>query len=261
MSELQKILTSHFGDLTIDVVRSNDYQEPGVTRQQLGEMLGYENPRDAIRLIHNRHKDRFLNNAMLFKTNPPSSGGSQETWVYNFKGVLEVCRYSEQPLANAVIDWAWDTLDKLRNNELIPGQTLNFLTRRIETLEDENLTLRRIIDYHDGSDHEFSFDYVAHSIAQFMKPPFTPKHFRHWLESKGILTRLSYKNDAPRQEYINRGWFKTKTYHWERRGKCHHLESYVFTARGLNAVLRLAIEERFLQIPVTNQLFLLGGRS
>lgn len=31
-------------------------------------------------------------------------GGKQQTYVYNMRGVMEICRYSTQPKANAFID-------------------------------------------------------------------------------------------------------------------------------------------------------------
>ena len=34
--------------------------------------------------------------------------------IYNFKGFLEICRFSNQPKANAVIDFAWNVMDEIR---------------------------------------------------------------------------------------------------------------------------------------------------
>ena len=34
--------------------------------------------------------------------------------VYNFKGLLEICRYSNQPKANAVMDFLWNIADEIR---------------------------------------------------------------------------------------------------------------------------------------------------
>ena len=68
VTNLQKVLTSHFGNLSIDVVRTSDSPEPGVTREQLGQMLGYENPAIAIGKIHDRYRSRIDNFATLSKT-------------------------------------------------------------------------------------------------------------------------------------------------------------------------------------------------
>ena len=58
MTNYQKILTSRFGSLAITVVKTGQ-SEPGITRQQLGEMLGYESPAKAIKDIHTRNAERF----------------------------------------------------------------------------------------------------------------------------------------------------------------------------------------------------------
>ena len=41
-------------------------------------------------------------------------GGTQDTTVYNFKGLLEICRYSNQPKADAVMDFLWNIADEIR---------------------------------------------------------------------------------------------------------------------------------------------------
>ena len=58
MTNYQKILTSRFGNLAVTVVKAGQ-SEPGITRQQLGEMLGYDNPAKAIKDIHVRNAARF----------------------------------------------------------------------------------------------------------------------------------------------------------------------------------------------------------
>ena len=106
MTTLQKVLTSHFGSLEIDVVRAVQ-SEPGITRKQLGEMLGYENPSLAIKDIHARNADRLDDSAFCAIVKMPDSIGRYvDTYVYPFRGILEVCRFSKQPNAHTVIDWA-----------------------------------------------------------------------------------------------------------------------------------------------------------
>ena len=48
--------------------------------------------------------------------NVPPFGNVQAATVYNFKGLLEICRYSNQPAANAVIDFLWDVADDIRKH-------------------------------------------------------------------------------------------------------------------------------------------------
>ena len=92
MTNIQKVLTSHFGSLEIDVVQAAGQPEPGITRRQLGEMLGYEDPINSIQKIHNRNKKRLDQFSGWVNLSHPE-GGTQEVVIYNFKGILEVCRY------------------------------------------------------------------------------------------------------------------------------------------------------------------------
>ena len=134
MLNIQKVLTSHFGSLEIDVVQAGQ-AEPGITRKQLGEMLGYENPALAIKDIHVRNADRFDDSAKCAIVKIPDSlGRVVDTYIYTFKGVLEVCRFSVMPNANAVMDWAWETLDKLRKGEpvITPSQQIAGLETRLQ---------------------------------------------------------------------------------------------------------------------------------
>ena len=39
---------------------------------------------------------------------------TREVIVYNFKDLLEICRYSNQPKANAVMDFLWAVADEIR---------------------------------------------------------------------------------------------------------------------------------------------------
>ena len=82
------------------------------TREQIGRLLEYDNPRDAIAHIHMRNKERLDKFSAVVKLSTPS--GVQQTTVYNFKGLLEICRYSNQPKANAVMDWLWEVADEIR---------------------------------------------------------------------------------------------------------------------------------------------------
>ena len=81
------------------------------TREQIGRFLGYTNPRKAIGNIHERNKERLdkFSSALNLRT----EAGMRTTTVYSFKGLLEVCRFSNQPVANQVIDILWDIADEI----------------------------------------------------------------------------------------------------------------------------------------------------
>lgn len=91
-----------------------------MTRRQIGEALGYENPPTAIKNIHNAHKarlDLFSTTAVLAVV----EGGREvqrEMVLYSAKGVYEICRWSRQPAADAFFDRVYDILEGLRTGKL-----------------------------------------------------------------------------------------------------------------------------------------------
>lgn len=111
-NDLKLVKSETFGDMNCNFYK-NSTEEIFVTRAQIGKALGYSNPNKAIKDIHMRHKerlDKFSRGAQIAL----SSGGIQETIVYNAKGVYEICRYSNQPKANDFYDWVYDVLESIR---------------------------------------------------------------------------------------------------------------------------------------------------
>ena len=114
MNNLQLITTKQFNDIAFDCYQeSNNTEDFWATRDQIGRLLGYSDPRIAIAKIHDRNKDRLDQFSGVTKLTTPL-GGSQNVTVYNFKGLLEICRFSRQPNADAVMDFVWDVMDELR---------------------------------------------------------------------------------------------------------------------------------------------------
>lgn len=71
------------------------------TRRQIGEALGYKNPKNAIEKIHERHKqelDKFI--GVVTVSTP---GGKQEVICYNLSGTMRICIYSSQPRAKELL--------------------------------------------------------------------------------------------------------------------------------------------------------------
>lgn len=129
LAELDK-----FGEIECAVYRDGA-GECYFTREQIGSALEYGNPSTAIRNIHTRHAeriDRFSIVVPLFKSGVaqnelphsddgfhPEYGGTQETTLYSRKGVMEICRWSRQPKADAFMDWVWEITDKLMSGEMV----------------------------------------------------------------------------------------------------------------------------------------------
>jgi phage antirepressor YoqD-like protein len=184
-----------------------------------------------------------------------TDGGMQELRVLSEADMLRLIVNSKLPEA--------EKFERLVYEEILPSirktgfygvnTTLEYLTKRLEGVEVELFAARKIIDFHENSDDVFDFDYVAAAIAKYRKPPFGVKHLFQWLVSRGILTHRAYKNDRPMQKYIDLGWFEPRNHTWRQRGKCRHTQTYWFTARGLNGVIRMAIEEKMLLLPTPVQ--------
>ena len=115
--------TKKFGTLDIRV-----YENPAVdhtrvqddfwmTREQIGLALEYKNPSISIGTIHKRNAKRLDPLSGLINLITP--GGKQQTYVYNMRGVMEICRYSTQPKADAFMDFCWDVIAALMRGETV----------------------------------------------------------------------------------------------------------------------------------------------
>ena len=110
MDELTLITSESFEDIECDFYTDGD--DFYMTREQIGTALSYENPRDGIRLVHSRHRERLDKYSRRVQVELPQ-GGTQNLVVYSRKGILEICRWSDMPKANEFIDWVWDVMDAL----------------------------------------------------------------------------------------------------------------------------------------------------
>lgn len=112
--ELQLVKSTQFDGVKLDCYwQEGDKGDFWATRSQIGQLLGYEYPVEAIGKIHNRNKARLDKFSRVTQIDL-SSGGRQNATVYNFKGLLEICRYSNQPKADAVMDFLWEVADDVR---------------------------------------------------------------------------------------------------------------------------------------------------
>lgn len=116
MSNLQLITSRQFNGITLNCYQTDGQKDPQdfvATREQIGMLLGYSEPRIAIAKIHQRNQDRLDKFSGVVKLVTPD-GGTQPTTIYNFKGLLEICRFSNQPKANQTPSCAFG--DRLRCN-------------------------------------------------------------------------------------------------------------------------------------------------
>ena len=78
------ITSKHFGALNVDVYQ-NDKHQYYMTREQIGTALEYNNPNDAIRIIHSRNADRLDPLSTSFKLNGVEGG------VTKVRNIITIC--------------------------------------------------------------------------------------------------------------------------------------------------------------------------
>lgn len=121
MNDLQLLTSKQFNGITLNCYieqGQSDSSDFWATREQIGRLLGYEYPAHAIKNIHRRNKerlDRFSRGLKMSQVEGERTV-TRKVRVYNFKGLLEICRYSNQPKANEVIDFIWSIADEIRLN-------------------------------------------------------------------------------------------------------------------------------------------------
>lgn len=100
---MELVLQENINDVLVDGLYEN---EAWFTRTQIGQLLEYDDPSNSILQIHKRHRERLdkFSRGCQFVT--PS--GVQEGFVYNIRGVFEICRWSKQPKADAIMNALYD---------------------------------------------------------------------------------------------------------------------------------------------------------
>lgn len=163
MKNLELVTTENFGSVTCDFYR-NVGNEIFMTREQIGEALGYNNPSTAIKNIHRKHRERLDNLSLKLKfdkggtqSEPSFRGGSQETYFYSQRGIMEICRWSRQPKANAFMDWVWDIVEAYRagtlhtfstGNQEILSAMLNICTSlmdSVKSMQEQNIENNKVL--------------------------------------------------------------------------------------------------------------------
>lgn len=92
---------------------SNGSGEFFMTRQQIGESLGYADPQKAIDNLHKAHKDRLDKYSVTLKSRG-TDNKLYNTCFYSAKGIYEICRWSRQPKADEFYDHVYEILEGLR---------------------------------------------------------------------------------------------------------------------------------------------------
>lgn len=134
MNELTLLDTQRFGEIQCDFY--SDGTEMYMTREQVGAALEYAYPQESIQKIHERHPERLGKYSVQVKLTS-TDGKAYDTTLYNRKGVMEVCRHSKQPKADAFMDWVWEIMDALISGKTHPALLPQDYPSALRALADE----------------------------------------------------------------------------------------------------------------------------
>ena len=148
------ITSKSFGALNVDVYQ-NDKHQYYMTREQIGAALEYTSPVVAIKKIHDRYADRLA--ALSSITNLVIEVGNhtqmRQTYVYSLRGVMEICRFSRQPKADAFMDFCWDIMESLMRGDTVlatpqmdAALSKEFIDVRLHALFDSMKNLQSELD-------------------------------------------------------------------------------------------------------------------
>jgi len=221
MSDLVLFKSENFQGIECDFWK-NSNDEIFTTREQIGRALEYINPSNAIRKIHERNFDRIDKFSRIAQVDLPF-GGKQDVYLYNAKGVYEICRWSRQPKADVFMDWVWDLLEGIRKNEL------ELVKRQLEESKPKLELYEQVIN----AENCMSMLMVSKAL----KLNGRNKLFR-FLRSEGILMSGKEKHNMPYQQFVENGYFvvviKTKII----EGKIVDIPVTLVTPRGLGYIFK-----------------------
>lgn len=114
------ITSKPFGALSMDVYEDSKHQYY-MTREQIGRALEYSDPVTAICKIHNRNADRLdpLSSTTKLVVDEKNRTNTREFYMYSLRGVMEICRLSRQPKADAFMDFCWDIMESLMRGDTV----------------------------------------------------------------------------------------------------------------------------------------------
>ena len=153
-NSMTKITSKPFGVLNVDVYQ-NDKHQYYMTREQIGTALEYSDPRIAIYKIHQRNADRLdpLSSVTKLVTQVGNHTEEREYVVYSLRGVMEICRLSRQPKADAFMDFCWDIMESLMRGDSVlatpqmdAALSKEFIDVRLHALFDSMKNLQSELD-------------------------------------------------------------------------------------------------------------------
>jgi len=114
--ELQLVKAEHFGEVQTDIYSDN--KNMYMTTEQIGECLGYGNPRTAINTLVTRNPSLRNNEFSVDYKLKSTDGKAYNTRLFNEDGIYEVSFLSKTQKAQEFRRWVRGILKSLRTGEL-----------------------------------------------------------------------------------------------------------------------------------------------
>jgi len=221
MNDLVLYKSENFQGATCDLYRdiNNDIF---MTREQIGRALEYGSPSSAIRKIHERNFDRIDKYSGVVQIDLPL-GGKQEMYLYEARGIYEICRWSRQPKANAFMDWVWNLLEGLRKGELI------LLQKQLEEQKPKLEFYEQVINTRGN--------FTMLQVAKVLKLKGRNKLFA-FLRNELILMSKGERHNIPRQQFIDAGYFLVVMKSMFIKNEIMNIPVTLVTPRGIKYILK-----------------------
>lgn len=92
-----------------------------MSRTQIGYALQYKKPQHGILVLHQRHKERFDKfsisvSGSQFETPIYKNSNAKKVFMYLERGIYEICRRSNQLVADEFNDWVFDVIQSIKKN-------------------------------------------------------------------------------------------------------------------------------------------------
>lgn len=208
--------TKNFNGITLNCYCEEGQENSGefwATREQIGQLLGYEKPNKAVANIHDRNANRLNKFSTTLKMRKVEGNRTvtRDVTVYNFKGLLEICRYSNQPNAHKVIDVLWEIADEIRKHGMfVTTQALRKLEERVAMLENELVNtypVRILGEIVLARPECITVQNAAQFLRQHGVETGQNRLFQYCRDRKLLCSRKGRQRNQPTQRAIEQGLF------------------------------------------------------
>jgi len=212
MNDLVLYKSENFQGTVCDLYR-NVNNDIFITREQMGIALEYSDPMIAIGKIHDRHKERLDKYSFTTLVN------GRNTYLYEARGMYEICRWSRQPKANAFMDWVWNLLEGLRKG----------LQKQLEEQKPKLEFYEQVISTRGN--------FTMLQVAKVLKLKGRNKLFA-FLRNEDILMSKKERHNIPRQQFCDAGYFEVVIKTMFIKGEIIDIPVTLVTPRGIEYILK-----------------------